>query len=169
MARERRPQPRRMKKPHAAKTAPSALVADGFPAVAAQHILVLNFVLILFHPLEELVQTDNRVLLVRSRASVPYFVPLLLREVVVRLENRNVELRRVLHQQVSEPAHLLSSPTGNRVIVDCPAFVRHDEVFADSDDFSQSAAHRTGSERAVEAEKILVRLSELYPVHLELV
>ena len=150
-----------------AKPAAAALAADSLAGISVKHVLVLNLVSVRFHPTEELVKAYDRILLGFTRATLPDLVPDLLAEVAVRLEYGNLVLYGIAYYQVLEPAHLFAPPACDRSIINGLALVRNHQILAYTDDLSQTAAHRTGSERAVKAEEVLVRLGELHPVSLK--
>ena len=147
--------------------AAAAFVADGLAGISVQHVLVLNLVSVRFHPTEELVKAYDRILLGFTRATLPDLVPYLLAEVAVRLEYGNLVLYGIAYYQVLEPAHLFAPPARDRSIINGLALVRNHQILTYADDLSQTAAHRTGSERTVEAEQILVRFGELHSISLE--
>ena len=68
---------------------------------------------------------------------------------------------------VLEPAHFLAFPAGYGPVINTQCLVGDHKVLAYSDYLAESSAYRTGPERAVEAEHILVRLPECHPVRLE--
>ena len=142
----------------------------GCPAgEAAQHIFILDFVSVRFHPLEELGHAHQGILVPLHAAGVPDGVPLLLCEVAVRLEGADAVFRRQTDHMVAEPAHLLSPPAGNGAVVQALGFVGHHQILAHADDFPQAAAHRAGTQRAVETEEVFIGLFERHPVHLHAV
>ena len=152
-----------------AESASATLIADCPAGIAAEHIFILNFIAVGFHPLEEFVESDYGFLLSGRRHSLPDYIFDLSAEVAVRLKDRNSILGGIAYQLVIEPAHLLSPPAGNGTVIYGLALVRNYKVFADTDDLSESATHRTGSKRAVETEQVLIRLGELHSVRLKAV
>ena len=150
-----------------AQTASPAFLAAGLPGKPAQHILVLDLVLVGLDPPEEFIQTDQTRSLIPRVTAFPYQVPHFLRKLTVRGEYGNMVTFRHRNQVVLEPAHLLAPPAGYGAVIYALAFVGNDQVLAYADDLSQSAAYGAGPERAVETEHILVRLAETDSVRLE--
>ena len=90
--------------------------------------------------------------------SLPYEILDLLAEIAVWLEDRNAISDGIPHKMILEPTHLLASPACYGSIVYRLALVRDHQVFADAYYLAQATAYRTGSQRAVETEKIFVWL-----------
>ena len=147
-----------------AKARSAAAVADRPAAVAAEHVFILDLVAVALDPVEEFVDADQGAVVALDAVRVPDEVALVLRDLAPGLENGDAVFRRHFDEMVLEPAHLLAAPAGDRPVVDALGLVRDDKVLADADDLAQAAADRAGAERAVEAEKILVRLAEADPV-----
>ena len=127
----------------------------------------MDLVLVRLDPFEELIQTDDGFLFSIGLETVPYQIPFIFRKVAVRLEHAKVMFVGIFHHLILEPAHLLPSPACYGPIVNAFALVRHDQFLADTDDLPQAATVRTGSERTVETEHILVRFLKSHPVSLE--
>ena len=145
--------------------AAAAGVAGGPAGIPAEHVFVLDLVAVLVHPFEELVDAHDGALVHHATAlGGPEGPLLLLRELAVRDEDRDIVLFGILDHEVLEPAHLVAAPAGHGSVVDALGLVRHDEVLADADDLSQATAHGARPQRAVEAEQVLVRLAERHPV-----
>ena len=73
-----------------AQTASPALLAAGLPGKPAQHILVLDLVLVGLDPPEEFIQTDQTRSLIPRVTAFPYQVPHFLRKLTVRGEYGNM-------------------------------------------------------------------------------
>ena len=144
-----------------------AFMTDRPPGKTAQQIFVLDFIPVRLHPLEKFIDTDDRILLGRSLVPVPYQCLFFLGEVAVRFENSQTIFACHTDQEILEPAHFIAFPAGDSPVVYAQCLVRHHQILAYANDFSQSAAHRTGPQRAVETEHIFVRLAESHAVRLE--
>ena len=134
---------------------------------AAEHVLVLNLVAVGLNPLEELVDADDRIVVTLNTMSVPDDVLYLLREIAVWLEDRDAVTRGHLYHVIPEPAHGLAPPAGDGSVIDAFRLVRDDQILTHTDDLSETAADRTRSQRAVEREKIFIRLAECHAVQFE--
>ena len=135
----------------------------------AEHVLVLDLVPVGLNPLEELVDSDEGTVIPLNTVCVPDDVLDLLRQIAVRLKNRNPITRRHLDQMIPEPAHRLAFPTGYGSIVNAFSLVRNHKILADPDDLAEPSADRACSQRAVEREKIFIRLPEGHSVQFEAV
>ena len=136
---------------------------------SAQHVLVLDLVPVGLNPLEELVDSDEGTVIPLNTVCVPDDVLDLLRQIAVRLKNRNPVTRRHLDQMIPEPAHRLAFPTGYGSIVNAFGLVRNHKVLADPDDLSEASADRARPKRAVEREEIFIRLAERHSVQFKAV
>ena len=148
-----------------AQTCPVTGMAGGPAGEPAQHIFVLDFVSVRLHPLEKLGNPDQGVIIPGHAVGVPDGIALLLRKVAVRFERADAIFRCQPDHVVAEPAHLLSPPAGDGAVVQALGFIGHHQIFAHADDLSQAAAHRAGSQGAVEAEEVFIGLFEGHPVH----
>ena len=146
-----------------------AVVAYCPSGEAAEHIFILNLVAVSLHPFEKLIDAHYRMLVPLNAVSLPDSIFLFFCQIAPRLEYSNMVPVGVFHDLVFEPAHLLPSPARNRPIIDALRLVRYHQILADADDFAKAAAGRAGTQRAVEAEKIFIRLPKRHSVQLEAV
>ena len=153
------------------RTQPRAMagMAGSTAGEAAEHVLVLYLVAVVFHPFEEFVDPDQGILVSFLAAGVPDQVLYFLREIAVRREHGDAVAAGHLDEMLVEPSHLLSPPAGDGPVVEAFRLVRHHQVLADSYDLSEASADRTGPKRAVEREEVLIRLAESHAVQFEAV
>ena len=142
------------------QTASSAFAAYSPARITAEHIFILNLISVRLHPFEELVQTNDRIFFSLGRSSFPDNILDFLTEIAVRFEYRDAVSGRVAYQLILEPSHLVTSPAGNRSVVNSLAFVRNHQVLTDTYYLAETSTDRTSAQRAVETEKIFIRLGE---------
>lgn len=137
--------------------------------IAAQHHPVLDLILVLLHHLEESIDADLvvNVLMTFGGESMPQHVLLLLRQVVVRFEDREVILRGTPAELLFPHAHLLTMPAYHTAVVYRQGAVGNHQMLVDTDDLAKALALRTGTHGGVEGEKVVGRLLELHAIRLE--
>ena len=142
---------------------------DGLATESAQHHSVLYLVLVLFHHAEELIDAHPFVWVevFLGGQSVPKPVFLLLRQFVVRLEDREVERFSTAYELLEPHAHLLASPADHASVVKTQRGIRDDQLLVDADDASESFAGRTSAKRRVEGKHVVRWLLEGDAVSLE--
>ena len=140
--------------------AAAAGVAGGSAGITAEHILVLDFVAVVLHPLEKLVQSAECVRVLVVSPVGPDDLPLLFAELGVGFENGDSQPFGILDELILEPAHFLSPPAGNGTVIDTFGLVGDHQVFAHTHDFPKTAAHRAGTQGAVEGKEVFIRLTE---------
>ena len=135
--------------------------AKRFAAIACQHYAILYLVLILLHHLEEGVDA------LEVTGPFPQHPALFVRQLVVRGENGEAGFFRTAYHHVFPLAHLLASPAHHRTFVDGEGTVGDDQMLVNADDTSETLTLRTGSDRGVEGEHLVVGLFKRYAVRLE--
>ena len=98
---------------------------------------------------------------------MPYNIALILRKFAIRSKDIQTQFGRIGNQAVLEEGHLLAPPAGNRTVIQAHALVRDNQVLADAADPAQTTADRTGTQRTVETEQVVVALTEDYAVQLK--
>ena len=124
----------------------------GLATITAKHDAILDFVLVLLNHLEERVDAYAVVLvamLVGGQA-VPKLVFLFLREVVVRLEDREVVLCGPAAELFFPHAHLLAVPADHAAVVDRQRGIGDDQMFVDADNLAKALTFRARSYGRVE-------------------
>ena len=101
--------------------------------------------------------------------ALPYKVLHFLAEVAVWFEDRYAISCGIPDELILEPAHLVSSPASYGTVIYGLALVRNDKVLAYTYYLAKTAAYRACSKRAVEAEKVFIRLGKLNSIRLEAV
>ena len=143
--------------------------AYGLASESAQHHAVLNLILVFLHHSEELVDAHTvvRITVFFRWQSVPEPVFLLLRQLVVRLEDREVVRFRPADEFLEPHAHLLATPAHHATVVEAQRSVRNHEFLVDADDASESLAGRAGAQRRIEGKHIVGRFLEFHAVGFE--
>ena len=146
-----------------------AVGANGLASESAQHHAVLNLILVFLHHSEELVDAHAvvRITVFFRWQSVPEPVFLLLRQFVVRLEDREVVRFRPADEFLEPHAHLLATPAHHATVVEAQRSVRNHEFFVDADDASETLAGRAGAQRRIEGKHIVGRFLKLHAVSFE--
>ena len=139
----------------------------GLAPVTTQHHAVLYLVLVLLHHLEEGVDAGFLLQTAVAGQTVPQPVLLLLRQRVVRLEDREVVLGGMLYEPVFPLAHLLAVPGHHAAVVDGERGIGDDQVLIDADNLAEALAFRTGAHGRIEREHLVGRLLEGDAVGLE--
>ena len=117
----------------------------GLSTIARQHHTILNLVLILFHHLEESVNTGFLLGAAVRGQTVPQPVFLLLGQVVIRFEDREVVVGRMTDEPVLPFAHLLAVPANHATIIDRQTCVGDDQMLVDTHHLAKALALRTGT------------------------
>ena len=140
--------------------------AHGLASESAQHHAVLNLILVFLHHSEELVDAHTvvRITVFFRWQSVPEPVFLLLRQFVVRLEDREFVRFRPADEFLEPHAHLLATPAHHATVVEAERSVRNHEFLVDADDASEALAGRAGAQRRIEGKHIVGRFLKLHAV-----
>lgn len=144
-----------------AQAAAPAFGTGRLARIARLHHAELDFPPLRVDVGEKLVQT------VEILVAAPQQPFLLLRQLVKRRMNREIELIGVLHQLFLPFAHGLAPPAGDGVLVDGLALVGNHQILVDADHLAVSLAAGTCPQRVVEAEKVFRRMFEFDAVRLE--
>ena len=91
---------------------------------------------------------------------MPEHVLLLTGEVVIGLENREVIVRGTTAKLVFPLFHLFAPPALHTTIIDTECRVRNHQFLVCSDNPSESLTSRTGPQRRVEREGVVIRFRE---------
>ena len=151
------------------QTAATTLMTHGLSGISSKHVFILDLISVGLHPPKKLIESDNRVVLSFSRASLPYLILNLLTQIAIRLKDRNAIPHRILHYLVLEPSHLVTSPASNCPVINGLTLVRYHEILADSYNLSKAATLLTCAEGTIEAEHILIWLAECHSIRLKTV
>ena len=143
-----------------AEAAAVTFIAVGASAEAVLHELVLYLVSLGVHPFKEFVDADDALFIPVYAVAVPDNLLFGFAEVAVGLEGADAVPGCDVDQVLGEPAHLVSTPAGDRSVVDALGLVRHHQVFADADYLPQAATDGAGAKGRVETEKVIVGLAE---------
>ena len=146
-----------------------AVGAYGLASESAQHHAVLNLILVFLHHSEELVDAHAvvRITVFFRWQSVPEPVLLLLRQLVVRFEDREFVGFRPADEFLEPHAHLLATPAHHATVVEAQRSVGNHEFLVDADDASEALAGRAGAQRRIEGKHIVGRFLKLHAVSFE--
>ena len=138
--------------------------AYGLSAETAQHHSVLYLVLVVAYHLEESVDA-HRLMDVLPWHTMPKHVFLLLRQGIVRGENREVVVSLGSADELVFPlAHLLATPANHSALVKAEFLVGDDQTFVDAHHLAKAFTFGTGSHGGVEGEEVFARLIECHTV-----
>ena len=149
----------------------AAAMADGtggLSAIAGEHDAILNLVLVLLEHAEELVDADAHVApFVDLRHSMPEDVFLLLCELVVWGEDREVVALCCAHKLLLPFRHLIALPALHASVIDGEFLARYDTVFVNANDLAVAFAFRACAYGGIEGEHLVCRFFKLNAVCLE--
>ena len=137
------------------------LWASGFAPVTGQHDPILYLILILFHHVEEIVNT------LEHRISIPEERFLGIGKLVIRPVYGEPRCLGHTYQCFFPFAHLLTFPAHDSIVVDRKRFIRYHQIFVNAYHFSKSFTHRTSADRAIKVEHQIVWLFKCHTVGLE--
>ena len=132
---------------------------DGLSAESAQHHTVLYLVLVLLHHSEEFIDAHTvvRIPVFLCRQTMPEPVFLLLGQLIVWLEDREVEWFCTADKLFEPHAHLLSTPANHAAVVKTERGVGNHEFLIDAYHASESLAGRAGAQWRVEGKHVVCR------------
>ena len=121
------------------QTGPFASRANGLSTITRKHHTVLYLIQVLFHKFKKVIDA------VQSAGTVPKQVFLLLRQIVIRTMDREV-IFLALHYKLFQPfSHHIAFPADYRSLENRQAFIRHDQIFIDTEHLPETFASRAGA------------------------
>ncbi len=153
------------------------LGTDRLATIARQHDAILNLILVVAHHLKEAVDGHAVVFVTMlvGRQAMPQHVLLLLRQVIVRLENGETHSIGITvfffccatAELVFPHAHLLAVPRLHTTVVDGQRGIGNNQVLVDADDHAETLTLRTGADGRIKGEELVGGLFERHAVGLE--